>query len=72
MGGHLNGPENPCSTAWISGRLYSDGDGRIFTFAMSKSERIYLTEQQWSKRRFWDWSLGNNVRVRVKARRQVV
>ena len=55
------------STAWIGGKLYSDGDGRMFVINQFENKRTYLTNQQlWDR---WDMArrCGGKMRVRVRA-----
>lgn len=64
------GSGNTSSTDWISGQLYSDGDGQFFVMNKHPIKRMYLTNQQmwdrWDIARRW----GERVRVRVRAGRQ--
>lgn len=61
------GSLNTHGNAWVTGQLYSDGDGQMFVINPYERKRTYLTNQQmWDR---WDMArrCNSKVRVRVKA-----
>lgn len=58
------------STAWMSNQLYSEGDGRIYTYTRYRNERYYLDHRQMMERADMARRFGDKVRIRVRARRQ--
>jgi hypothetical protein len=64
------GSGNTDSMRWMSGQLYSEGDGRFFTLSRFDRKRTYLTAEQLYERCYWDRSFGRKPRIRVKAGRQ--